>query len=346
MLGFSPLICEWQSWAQGGYGMLILGAGLVFAVAVMVYMKWTGLIPYVVLGSLVMYYGVPILERMFDFNQSCVTVRAQFAQQEDYARATEVCESNLLNVETQNGEDCSCNGESATPQCESYRSVCSSQIGGAETANNYCTCMYADSLQNGDPQCTQIPAGARSAYTNSLSTQCSPAAAWGNVGYCKATGVPKEAQWIYPTSVGEGPANPHAYYTYQTVLDNPTGSPMTVTWYSESDDKEWLYDNNSQIFHSPGLTDWDTLYANTVTLQPGDNVLDVTVLNDNGSTYGSYENDQPNPTGTVDEVVSGSGQVISKTGGKSWYEVSGPPITPSPPPQGSITNCYTTSCTD
>lgn len=37
MSTWAPIICEWQSWAQGGYGIAVFAAGLAFAVAVMIY---------------------------------------------------------------------------------------------------------------------------------------------------------------------------------------------------------------------------------------------------------------------------------------------------------------------
>jgi len=104
MLGFSPMICEYQGWAQGGLGMVILAAGLLFAIGLMVYFRWTGAIPYVIGGALVMYYGVPVIEDMFHWDQDCAVVRAQFSQEENYANNTHLCERNLFNTDAQTGE--------------------------------------------------------------------------------------------------------------------------------------------------------------------------------------------------------------------------------------------------
>jgi hypothetical protein len=148
------MICEFQGWAQGGLGMVILAAGLLFAIGLMVYFRWTGAIPYVIGGALVMYYGVPVIEDMFHWDQDCAVVRAQFSQEEHYASNTRLCERNLFNTDAQTGEDCSCNGESATPDCESYYSACEGSLDGFVPAEGEPYCACEQGTQNASPICT------------------------------------------------------------------------------------------------------------------------------------------------------------------------------------------------
>jgi hypothetical protein len=341
MSTWAPIICEWQSWAQGGYGIAVFAAGLAFAIAVMIYAKWTGLIPYVVLGALVLYYGVPILEDWFGFAQDCATVRAQFAQEEGYARNTEGCEANLFNVDAQTGEDCGCNGESATPQCVTYEAACEQNLAYYQSASNTCTCGFADAEENTTPSCTQIPAGSVPAYTNLLQMQCqSVDSTWDSAPFCTSS-IPQAASWIYPVPNGYEPVVPHAYYTMQTVINNTTGHPVSANWYEDGDDVSWLFLNGQQVKYNPASNSWTTLQNVPIVLQPGNNTVDITILNDDPGAP-----DTPNPSGTISEIVGSNNQVISATGGdrNSWYEVAGPPSTTNPPPPTVTTNCYTTSC--
>jgi hypothetical protein len=132
----------------------------------------------------------------------------------------------------------------------------------------------------------------------------------------------------------------NAYYTEQTSIDNTTGSPVTVTWYAASDNAGWYFLNGQQVGYNPT---WEALNAITITLQPGVNTLDDTVWNQPTSNLSPYYG--PNPSGTVDEVVGGSGTVYSATGqGQSWQEVAGPPTTTNPAPPTTQVDCYTQSC--
>lgn len=338
MLGFSPMICEFQGWAQGGLGMLVLGAGLLFAIALMVYLRWTGAIPYVLGGALVMYYGVPVIESLFHWNQDCAVVRSQFAQEEQYANNTRYCENHLFSVDDQTGEDCSCNGESATPQCVSYEEVCESTASQEEAANNrtYCSCRSANSTQDATPVCNTIPDGGKIVDAVSVNQTCS-----GILDNADCHSPYKQdmgnSQWISSVNAGpdSGPENfvPGAYSTFQTQIDNTTGSPETVTWYAETERQGWYYLNGQQVGESNYYGNVSTI---TVTLQPGENTLDTSAY-ENPNTIGDYY-------GTRDQVVGLNGTVYSSSSPQSWYEVKNPPTTPNPPPQGTLTNCYTQSC--
>ncbi len=347
MLGFSPMLCEFQGWAQGGLGLLILGAGLIFAVALMVYFRWTGAIPYVLGGALAMYYGVPILEGMFHWDQSCAVVRTQFAQQEQYAANTAACERGLFNEDAQTGEDCSCNGESANPQCESYETACEQNLSADETANNYCSCGFANATSNSVPTCESIQPSSKLPDSMSVSQACyttTSTGGWPDVAAaCSADSqfqTLQTADWVGPTANFDNSANGAAYYTYETVIDNPIDAPINADWYGESDNIGWYFINGQQVGHS---TSWSAGNEIPITLQPGQNVIDVTVQNTPGSGSAPYYG--PNPTGTIDKITgTGGNTVYSQTGGNSWREVSGPPVTPNPPPSGPVVNCYTSSC--
>lgn len=347
MLGFSPLICEYQGWAQGGLGTVILVAGLIFAVGLMVYFRWTGAIPWVIGGALVMYYGVPVMEDMFGWNQDCTTVRTQFAQQENYAGNTEICESNLFNTDAQTGEDCSCNGESATPQCQTYYSICENNISAYETSNTYCGCGFANTQESTNPECQSIQNNAPVPDSLNVTQACYSATSvggWPDVAAaCSSTefSTLQTADWVGPTPNFDNSANGAAYYTYQTVINNPTGSPITADWYGESDNSGWYFVNGQQVGNS---NNWAVGNKMPITLQPGENTIDVTVQNSPQSSSAS-SGYGPNPTGTIDKITgTGGNTVYSQTGGNSWQEVSGPPTAPNPPPSGPIVNCYTQSC--
>lgn len=346
MLGFSPMICEFQGWAQGGLGMLVLGAGLLFAIALMVYLRWTGAIPYVLGGALAMYYGVPVIESMFHWNQDCAVVRSRFAQEENYANNTRYCEDHLFSVDDQTGEDCSCNGESATPQCESYNAICTNQLSSYENSSNYCTCGFANQTQNSTPECQTVDQSSPIPDSLNVSQACysrTSTGGWPNVAaVCSDPEYQtlQTAQWMGPTPDFDNSANGAAYYTYQTVLDNPTNAPVDAYWYGESDNTGWYFDNGQQVGYS---TSWSAGNKIPIVLQPGENTLDVTVQNSPNSESGPLYG--PNPTGTIDKITSLSGNsTYSQTGGNAWQEVSGPPATPNPPPSGPTVNCYTQSC--
>ncbi|MBE7562197.1 hypothetical protein H7F10_04330 [Acidithiobacillus sp. HP-6] len=340
MLGFSPMICTFQGWAQGGLGMAVLGAGLVFAIGLMVYLRWSGAIPYVIGGALAMYYGVPIIESMFHWDQDCAVVRAQFAQQEHYAANTRVCENNLFNTDEQTGEDCSCNGRSATPQCQTYYSSCEGNLQGYATSSNTCSCSFSTQVQDATPICSSIPNNAKPAYsaTCTQSSWNSSAEACQDPIYFEND----KSKWIGPTvGFSKGNINGAAFYTYQTKIDNPTGKPKTVYWFAESDNQGWYDLNGVQVGYGNNS---DKVQQIPIVLQPGENTLSVTVHNFPQSSS-AQEEYGPNPSGTIDQVEGSNKTVYSTTGGKSWYQVQTvSPSSLSPPPSGPIVNCYTQSC--
>ena len=154
MLDFSPIICEMQGWSQGWLGIALTVAGLTLAVALMVYLRWYMGLAYVFLGALALYYGWPILEDWFHIQLDCPVVQSQFAQYEHYQQNTATCENNLLTVASQTGEDCSCNGQSATPQCVTYESACQSGLGGYQTSYNACSCSTTNNVNGtATPNC-------------------------------------------------------------------------------------------------------------------------------------------------------------------------------------------------
>ncbi|MCR1346539.1 hypothetical protein NRY68_12330 [Acidithiobacillus ferrooxidans] len=337
----SPVICAMEGWSQGGLGLLLTASALIFAVGLMVYLRYYMGIVFVLVGAIALYYGWPVLEDIFNFHPDCVVVNQQFAQEEGYANNTLVCQRNLIATDNQTGEDCFCNGQSATAQCVTYNSVCTSNLATYETSGDACTCGFADSTQNASPACEPPPPGGvdQVSLTNACTTSTG---GWvGGSQYCANTTIPHDAQFIAPVANADnGQIVGNAYYTEQTSIDNTTGAPVTVTWYGESDNSGWYFINGQQVGYN---SNWSALNAMTITLQPGVNTLDVTVWNSPQSSTPPYYG--ANPSGTVDEVVGNSGTVYSATGqGQSWQEVAGPPTTPSPPPSASQTNCYTQNC--
>ncbi|MBN6744959.1 hypothetical protein RU820_05185 [Acidithiobacillus ferrooxidans] len=337
----SPVICAMEGWSQGGLGLLLTASALIFAVGLMVYLRYYMGIVFVLLGALALYYGWPVLEDIFNFHPNCVVVNQQFAQEEGYANNTLACQRNLIATDNQTGEDCSCNGESATPQCVTYYSVCSGNLANYESGGDSCTCGFANSTQSQIPVCDAPPPGGvdQDNLTNACTTSTG---GWvGGAGYCTDTSIPHEAVFIAPVALADdGQIVGNAYYTEQTTIDNTTSSPVTVTWYGESDNSGWYFINGQQVGYNPN---WDALNTMTVTLQPGINTLDVTVWNSPQSSSGPYYG--ANPSGTADEVVGNGGTIYSATGqGNSWQEVAGPPIAPNPAPPASQTDCYTQSC--
>ncbi|PKY11842.1 hypothetical protein B1757_02455 [Acidithiobacillus marinus] len=335
MLGFSPMICEFQGWAQGGLGMVVLGAGLLFAIGLMVYFRWTGAIPYVLGGALDMYYGVPVVENLFHWNQDCTVVLSQFAQEEQYVNNTRYCEDHLFSVDEQTGEDCSCNGESSTPQCESYADACQQALPGVESNTTYCSCSSANALQESTPVCNTIPDGGKVVDAVPANQTCS-----GILNNSECSQYRQDmanAQWISSVNAGSdsSPSDfvPGAYSTFQTQIDNVTGSPQKVTWYAETERQGWYYLNGQQVGESNNYGDVSKI---TITLQPGENTLDTSAY-ENPDTIGDYY-------GTIDQVDGPNGTVYSSSSPQSWYEVKNPPTTPKPPPSGSTVNCYTQSC--
>ncbi|MBU2765959.1 hypothetical protein HAP94_07065 [Acidithiobacillus ferrivorans] len=124
----------------------------------------------------------------------------------------------------------------------------------------------------------------------------------------------------------------------QTTINNPTGAPIQAYWNAQADNLGWYFINGKQIGQS---TNWSTMNKYPITLQPGNNVIDTTALNQ-GNGVGPYYG--PNPTDTADEITGvGGNTVYSATGNGSWRMVAGPPTTPTNLP-ASRTNCYTTSC--
>ncbi|MBU2738573.1 hypothetical protein [Acidithiobacillus concretivorus] len=347
MLGFPPMICEFQGWAQGGLGMAILGAGLVFAIGLMVYLRWTGNIPYVIGGALLMYYGIPVIEDMFHWDQDCAVIRTQFAQQEQYAANTRVCENNLFNTEAQTGEDCSCNGESVTPDCESYYAACENQVSYTDTQTSQCSCAFSDQTQSASPYCSAIPNNARPPAQSSKGVACNRSnGGWDGVAQACADpqyqAAMSQSEWIAPTTnFYDGDINGAAFYSYQTEIDNPTGEPKTVYWYGESDNEGWYDLNGQQVGND---NNWAGVDEMPIVLQPGENKLTVTVQNFDQSS--SAQNDYgANPSGTIDQIDGPNGTVYSSTGGDSWYQIpTVPPSALSPPPSGPTVNCYTQSC--
>lgn len=341
MLDFSPVICEMQGWSQGWLGITLTLAGLTLAVALMVYLRWHMGIVYVFIGALGLYYGWPILEDWFHIQLDCSVVQSQFAQSEHYQQNTQTCENNLLAVDSQTGEDCRCNGTSATPQCMSYASVCNSQIFNYETSNNYCSCATAVRMENSTPVCTNYTPGSVAVVTNAGQYDCTNTS-WSGSAFCNYLGSLNNGS--SPTSIapvagatGAGAVG-NAYYTMQTTINNPTEAPIQAYWYAESDNSGWYFLNGMQIAQS---TSWPTMNKYPITLQPGNNVIDTTVWN---APTGPAPNYGPNPTGTVDEITGvGGNTVYSATGNGSWRMVAGPPVTPTGLP-ASRTNCYTQSC--
>ncbi|CDQ08976.1 conserved protein of unknown function [Acidithiobacillus ferrivorans] len=349
MLDFSPIICELQGWSQGWLGIALTVAGLTLAVALMVYLRWYMGIVYVFIGALGLYYGWPILEDWFHIQLDCSVVQSQFAQFEHYQQNTATCENNLLVVDSQTGEDCSCNGQSATPQCISYATACSNQMSLYETTNNTCSCATAVRTGNATPVCVNYPIASTPTVTNTAQYQCSSTSfAWAPTDYCSNpayANIKATATFIYPanggTKFGAGAIVGTAYYTMQTTIDNPTGQPIPASWYAQTDDSGWYFLNGHQVASSP--MSYSQMNRYPITLNPGANTLDVTVWNWPGNNpQPPYNN--PNPTGTVDEITGTGGNTIySATGNGSWRMVAGPPTTPTNLP-ASRTNCYTQSC--
>ena len=150
-----------EGWSQGGLGLLLTASALILAIALMVYVRYYMGIVFVLVGALAFYYGWPVLEDIFSFHPDCAVVNEQFALEEGYANNTMVCEHNLIATDNQTGEDCSCNGESATPQCVSYESACQNQYGTGFQGNaqgDLCSCSTANNTtQSAQMICSSVP---------------------------------------------------------------------------------------------------------------------------------------------------------------------------------------------
>ena len=185
----SPVICAMEGWSQGGLGLLLTASALIFAVGLMVYLRYYMGIVFVLVGAIALYYGWPVLEDIFNFHPNCVVVNQQFALEEGYANNTAICQRNLLQTDNQTGEDCSCNGQSATAQCVTYASVCDTEINAYTTAYNTCSCTNSNVNQSAIPTCqtlsqqvsyTQPETGGNSFSLNASSGQVCVALTSGN----------------------------------------------------------------------------------------------------------------------------------------------------------------------
>ncbi len=353
---FYETACTLEGLSQGAGGIIVAISALAIGSILTIYSRsLLFLVP--TLGiALAAYYGPEVINLISGVSiQDCsLSESHQAIQGQEYLRQLETdyatCNKNAEPYE-QAGDYCACdaNSGSQTPQCETYTQACNDNLSGYQTSTNYCSCSFAASTKNITPQCSTIPQSSKPSYTNALTLQCGKPTSgetWYGSAYCiDQDNIPQQASFIYPAPDSYKTANPHAYFTYQTQIINPTSTTISATWYSSNDDKGWLFVNGKQVYVSPGLSNiWGQMAKVPITLQPGTNTLNVTVYNDDGCAAGTACNNNPNPTGTVDEIIGPNGQVLSATGGSSWYQVSGPPTTPNPPPPGPTTDCYTQSC--
>ena len=146
-----------EGWSQGGLGILVTASALIFAVGLMVYLRYYMGIVFVVVGAMALYYGWPVLEDIFNYHPNCTVVNQQFALEEGYANNTLACQRNLIATDNSTGEDCSCNGESATPQCVTYSSICDTEVNAYTTAYNTCSCANSNVNQSTTPICQSLP---------------------------------------------------------------------------------------------------------------------------------------------------------------------------------------------
>jgi len=353
---FYETACTLEGLSQGYVGLIIAITALAVGSILAIYTRSILFVIPTIGIALAAYYGPEIINDLTGVSiQDCsISESHQVIEGQEYLRQLEmdyaICNRNAQPYE-EIGDYCSCSSTSGsqTPQCETYTQACEDNLSGYQTSDNYCSCSLAASAKNITPQCSPIPSNSEPSYTNTIAQQCgtpTTTETWYGSAYCSDEyNIPQQATFIYPVPNAYQTANPHAYYTFQTQIINPTSSPISATWYSSSDDIGWLFLNGKQIYVSPGLSNiWGQMANVPITLQPGTNTLDVTVYNDDGCPAGTTCQNTPNPTGTVDEIIGPNNQVLSATGGTSWYEVSGPPATPNPPPPGPTTDCYTQSC--
>lgn len=342
--GYTPfhyVACSLEGLSEGHLGALIAilallaGSGFYYLTKNMIF------VPISIAIALILYFTPTAINDFFGITvQTCSMSQAVGGQH--YQQNFEMCDRSLTQTEAQTGEYCTCGGSSSAPSCQSYESVCDQQLASDDNSTQYCSCATANATQETSPVCESYPAGSKTAYTATLETECySTISTWNSAPYCEDTDIPHQASGIGPVADFYAPVAPFAYYTMQTVIDNNTGAPIIATWYGDSDDIGWYYANGQQVAYSPPTASWQDLVQQSITLQPGNNTLDVTVENDDLGNPNT-----PNPSGTVDEIVGSGGIVYSGTGGSSdsWYEVSGPPSSPNPPPPQTPTDCYTTSC--
>jgi hypothetical protein len=329
-------------WEKGYLGIVLALAALLIGIVLATKYQHVMALPFALLIAVCLYFFPTVLGFIMGDNiQQCAYT---WHSQQITASNLQSC-SPLVASYTTPGNYCSCTGRTPQPTCTPDVNVCQSELINYETTSNSCSCATANKTNSAQPVCITNPAASKPSQTNSLQTQCYDVnSTWTQSAYCANTSIPHAAAWIYPVANGYQNINPHAYYTMQTQINNNTGAPINVSWYGTADDVSWYYLNGQQVAYNSATNTWKTLENLPVSLQPGINTLDITVLND--MAQGTPTNNTPNPSGVVSEVVGSGGQVYSATGGSSnsWRMVSGPPASPNPPPPTTTTNCYTTSC--
>lgn len=345
MSAFSDPACLLVEWSQGTVGTVLAVTSLLVGSALYWRYRWAYAIVLSLVIALACYFEPEMILSMFNITpQACQSTYENFVSNRDNLNL-QVCDDRLAQI-NQPGEYCACEGDLSSPTCVSDEQECDSELSNSETATNSCECSFANQTNNPQPDCQNLPAGAKTDYTNSEAVQCgSTQTTWGQAPFCKAD-IPQDASFIYPVPDSYDPSkentDPHAYYTMQTEIDNPTNRAITVTWYETGDDVSWLYFNGAQVDYNSASNSWTTMQKVQITLEPGENTLDSTILN-----YDQGNPDIMNPTGTINEVIGPNNTVLSASGNSNypkWYEVSGPPAAPNPPPPTQTTDCYTESC--
>lgn len=331
------------AWEQGYLGIIISVLALVVGMGLAIRFQWFKGVPIAIALALVLYFFPEALAAIMGVNPDAC--QSSYRSAQITASNLRSCEPLITSYEA-SGEDCSCNGLQPTPVCRSYYAACENSLPGYDSSTEYCSCAFADTQRSSQPECEAIASSSVVPDSLNVTQACySTTSQGGWPDVAAACSNPQyetlqTADWVGPTPDFDNSANGAAYYTYQTVIDNPTESPINADWYGESDNTGWYFVNGQQVGYS---TSWSAGNDLPIVLQPGQNVIDVTVQNTpqslTGPDYG------PNPTGTIDKITgTGGNTVYAQTGGNSWQEVSGPPTTPSPPPSTPLVNCYTTSC--
>lgn len=330
------------AWEQGYLGIIISVLALVVGIGLAIRFQWFKGFPIAIALALVLYFFPEAVAAIMGVNPDACQSSYRSAQIiSDNLRAC----APLVSSYSSTGEDCSCNGLQPTPVCTTYYAACEADIPGYQTADNYCSCSLSDTTSTAVPSCLAYPSTYQPSYSSSLQVDCTSVdTTWGESPYCtdttpSGTPIPQDADWIGAVPNTYDPVNAHAYYTVQTQIDNTTGAPIAADWYGDADDVSWYFLNGEQVDYNPASNSWTTLQDTPVTLPVGVSTLDITVLNDDLGAP-----DTPNPSGVASELIASGGEVLTATNSSSWYQVSGPPTAPTPPPPTQITDCYTTSC--
>lgn len=125
-------------------------------------------------------------------------------------------------------------------------------------------------------------------------------------GSLAASGWPDpSAQWLWNSAGAAAGAPAEVNITFQALVNNPSGSPQSVTIYCGIDNSGSVYLNSTLVCT---VSTWTPCTVANATLLPGSNL--IRVVGRNGSTVA-------NPAGMVFSLYS-AGVVLLRSGDPGW----------------------------